>query len=473
MSTDEFLLNKGVNYNLIDMKNVKATDGKNLMLFPYNRLMDQITTRSFEPSNCKPNDWIRLKYSFEGETQRYIENDHYLQFTVTNSHATDTLTVFNDALSFINKMRLTINDSNDNNILQYNDSEYLKFVRSEKLRSYGEDELYHNREKELYDSQPRGFNGVTIAANGGTQTFYLNLFTFFPQLKHLVFSDKITSKEQGLKNKIYRLYWEIQFHPSYATAEDVTLNVGQSSSINNIYTSTNIAFSDITYVRLHTSILQDNRITRPKLSKQYIHMPIFHYDKLVVDWNTLGNFKDIKISDMTNIDNVQFITAFITDNNTAFNSANASKRYNTENYITWSIAEQDGAKQSLVYNNNTNMPDNVQRLRSYTMDMQDKKYQKKLPYEIHDNSTDMNKYLIHTMTTISLFNLQRSSDTHIILPYFNPKKETLTVRYTCSGTISASCTLHVLIGGIELYNFMNHNLVKESFEDFITNDIKK
>ena len=407
-------------------------------------------------TNVKPGQSTNVNIKFNS-TEYENEKDWFVYFQMDTVNSTDHITLLNDCYSLISNVELEINDGSER--LKYDESFKIQIQRSIDIKENMEDKSISEYRAKSMDYDWNGLTGVQVT-DANSIPFYFNLLSIFPYFRN-----------HSMKDFINNMMLKITFAASPTSFTDGVL-IGKSNTTSNPYTVANISFSNIKFMRVF-DIIKDPSVVRlylPSEKKQFLQsilIPFPKYTEYVynnISWNTpQTDGVNFGLQDKIKEVNIQSLIVWVRDIGTAYNDANALKKFSGYNYIKWSLSEQDGTRKSLDFTkNNTDYSSTelTRLLRNYEIEFQKNQYGKSLPLSVYTFSDDMNKYLL-TCTEIPFNNIKITDQAYDVISRLNSNQKYYNVNLECNGAISANCDLIIVAKSYEMYKFNpNMQLVK-------------
>lgn len=379
------------------------------------------------PANLSGNS-TSVKYQFNQDDYYRIE-DIFINFTLTNSSATESPTFFNPNLLF-EKVELTCN-----NVKIELSKEQLFLSMSNFLKDSTIDDRPLKRL--LVCSETSTYNGENVAVSSSKQ-FSISLCNMYPFLKNMI-----------PNQPIYSLEVKITFAINTNSAA-LNNTFVKSNTTSNAYGS-NLSASDI---KLKFCI---NRITDNRLMKHVntivLLQPAFDIRTYSQSWNTpLTDKLSIDLNSVFNHrEKIVGLGLYIYPNglNTAFNDADACKYYSSGNYISHKLI----SRSKTMYDLSSTVCSTNERLR-YVSEFHKRRFSHYLPVECLDDSTNLSKFLIAPYY-VDLQNLKLEDNDDFVISSYNNMSKVDEVVFYCEQALSTSCTIVCYLEYITLLNVVN------------------
>lgn len=449
-------------YIQVNMQNKKAVIMRTSDHQPIFTLAGDPTFYQEDPSFCAatpatavlPNQQVLFDIKFNNKNISY-EDHAYLRFTVATSDATNSLTPKFDAFSFIDYIRLEVNRGSDKLELTGNDV-IMAFVTRWVKETVSEDRdalqlLADFRNAGLTDTS---YSGTQITSTA-PQTYFLPLMPFFPFLFKYI--------SNGVLSDV-RITLRFVANPSDP------VSMGRLGLVSNTtapaYTQL-VTFNNISYHRCF-KIVRDPRVVIAA-DWNTVLVPFKQYDTAIyplASWTNVGTdaIRNLKLSDVSKRSLIQRVHAYVRTIPTAYNDANAGKKFSGTSYIGWKIREGFGDRNILDFTVSGNAFAK-RRAQSYELMRQQQINGKILPLNVITQSDNLPLFWT-TNTTLDFDLVVNERGTNDVINTTSTDNSVIDyyMDFECSGSVSASpCELVIMVEYYDEYLWNKQaQLVKQS-----------
>lgn len=355
-------------------------------------------------------------------SERYVMDELYLEFLVTNNHATDDATFLNpfDILSSISMFW-------NNEKVEYCDSfTQLKLRVNNHLLPYGKDvdsELIRCRTESTYT-----FNGETATAlAASTKQFQLPLSWVFPHLHGMVWP------LLGIKT----LKFQFAFQTNIGTAVGNTLFVKNATSNANIYPSLALSNIGVRQVLMRPSDPDLYVIPQPVRLLREAHEV---QPSPNIDWSTTGTTVIVRYSLKTSFARHNLIRCMkammdAPGLRTTYNDSDTAIWYSGPTLIGYTVKIN-----SRLVLDHSNVADVATR-RKYAQDVQKKLYGVNMPVTLTARSDGLSKYYAIAETVIDFTGLVDVFPAHDMVSGVD-SDENIEVTFNCVGAVSSNVNFY-------------------------------
>lgn len=404
----------GENYRGNDLHNVGKSQ------------LEEITVQCTPPSISNPAGNVSRVELTWSNSDKYIIDDLILQWTATNSDATNAPTWLNNFLT-IDSIKLLLNKTE---ILYIMDRYQLMSILSLYLRQYGSHEILQQLQK--CRQATSGYAGDSVAVSG-TQYFYLPLTWLWPCLQGFIIND-------GVKF----IDIEITFATNYGSVLNGQFVV--SNTTDNAYGS-NLTYSNIAIKQV---------LSRHYDARLYKHInPIVllldKFDTKIYNrsWATAqtDNFSISLSNEFPKRSRILGLMVYAQSTAliTAYNDADAALYYSGAGYIGFKVKSNS---RTIIDLSSTTQ--DLQQRRRYDLDFNRKRFSAELPQEIIAGSSNLGKiYIPQTYIDLSNIDVENSCHQVPISGISNYDKD-IDVELFCTGSINSSTNIYCMLHYIEL-----------------------
>jgi len=366
------------------------------------------------------------------------EEAMFISFTVTNAHATASVTLINGPFHVFDYLRISVNNGNQTFTVDNVDS--IREIMGETYLNYG---LFVYEDSAFVRNETTTSAGITIAA-GATATFYYPLDPIISWAGTCV-QGEITNLEIDVR----------------ATSEQTSAGgsgyLFKCSTDAAMWTRALVTIADLKFVRSFTKLNSAQQLVRfmgsvsNSVPIRFVHWKV-HPIILKEGTANSGDTVVKKLSDIYKADTIQHVSFTIRKTQTAFNGADCGKEYSGYRYLGWKWRElnKGGTSKTL------DMSD-ARKLREFESKQYRNEYgRKQLPIELlTDNTNTFAQYFLR-LTRMN-FDYLPVEQAHEVLRYTNSNQDDYEITLYCNATVGSSCQWMAYVTVAEVYEYDRNN----------------
>jgi hypothetical protein len=406
-------------------------------------------TPASQQNNILPGQTAQFDIKFLAKELR-VDNNMSILFSAQTSDGTNLPRTFQEGFAFIDYLSFETNRGSDK--IEFNGQDAIWLIISNWIKTNrGENPgLDINQWMNEWRSEIATFTGVQLS--GTKQWFFLPLRPFIPFIHDIVTNSVV----DGLRINM-------RFIAAPSNATDACKFI-QSSTTSAAYTSS-VTFNDITFFRKYTIVNDPRAILQPPLDLQVVPISRFDYKVVATAWNSVGtNRTTFKLSDVSKNPYVQRVHAFVRKLETAYNAADAAKKYSGFKYIVWKVTELNGDRRVLDFTAASTL--GQRRLRAREIEYQRRTYGADLPLEVYTDpsGSDLNEYyLSQTCIQFDDISVADSNTEDVISTLDTVRNDTqdYNIEFECAGSVGASCELIIAVEYYDLYKWNKANQLEK------------
>ena len=386
---------------------------------------------SFNPSTAIPGQKVDIKLNTVSKD--IIRNqDMMIVFDASTTDSTNFCT-WKNVSSFCRKLLFNINNGK-NKIVYENESDQLRSLMGEWLQEYGE---HYYQALEFWGTLG-SLGGVQIT-NAASKTITFPLFIFMSWLQNQVINNTGPKETQ----EITEMAIEFTFRDAPDNAGEAT-KWYLSNTTANPYTKSSYSFTNI-HLEQHYSIIRDSRfLSRPERESVLIPVPEIEVTTLQnKSWNGTSDTIKFTLSDISEIDDIQYLKIFVRPILAAYNASTAVEHYSGRG-IGFKYTEIGGNKDKLDCSS-------AKDVQKYMIDHITNRYGRQ-PIEYYTQTNDLGK--LYCDSTYIFFDDNKIEPNHTdLLINVSSKKKDYEIILNCLTAVASACDIVIMMYRNQNYKY--------------------
>ena len=214
----------------------------------------------------------------------------------------------------------------------------------------------------------------------------------------------------------------------------------------NPYTKSSYSFTNI-HLEQHYSIIRDYRLALSKPARENILIPVPEIEVTTLQnqsWNGTSDTVKFTLSDISEIEDIQYLKIFVRPILAAYNTSTAVEHYSGGKTIGFKYAEIGGNKDKLDCSS-------AKDVQKYNIDHITNRYGR-LPIEYYTQTNDLGKLYCDSTYIFFDDNKIEPNHTELLIPLSSKKKD-YEITLNCLTTVSATCDIVIMMYRNQNYKF--------------------